>query len=122
MQDQHLRAIKKIGRSRAFRTAAILLWCVLFALLVRRDYLVEEVDVRVDEAIRRGKEESYSSVFFRGQRIGYVHHRLSPVDDEGYELEENAHLRLNILDEIHPVAMTMWAGLSKSYLLRHFTF
>jgi Transglutaminase-like superfamily len=100
----------------------IILWIVLFGALLKRDYFIKSIDVREQQIIKRGREESFSGIYFRDERIGYVKNRLTPSDSGGYVLYEDAYLILNILNESHPVDMRIKATLSPEMLLQDFNF
>lgn len=97
-------------------------WVLLFVLLLQRDYFVKTLDIREAQIIKQAKEESFLGVYFQGQRIGYVKYRLAETANGVFTLFQDAFLRLNILNEIHPVNMKLQAQLNSEFLLQNFNF
>ena len=108
--------------SLAIRIATIVLCSILFVLLLQRDYLVKTLDQRQAAALKRDREESFLGVYFKDQRIGYVKNRLLPTTPNGFTLHQEAFLRLNILNESHPLRMEVTSTMSDDSLLRDFDF
>ena len=104
------------------RIVLLIIWVVLLLALLKRDYFIKTLDLREARVIQQGQEESFLGIYFQKQRIGYVKNRLHPAGPDTLILSQEALLRLNILDEIHPVRMTVTAKLSNNLLLRSFTF
>lgn len=104
------------------RVALLLLWALLFGLLLRRDYFIRTLETREAQVIKKGREESFSGVYFRDQRIGYVKNRLVPEPDGSFRLSQEAYLRLNILEQRHPVNLKVNAVLESDMRLRDFDF
>lgn len=109
-------------RSLIWRGLLLLLWLGLLAGLLGRDYLVEELRSLEIAALERGRETSFSGVYFQGERIGFVRSRLGSGPDDQLLLEQDAYLLLNILGENHPIRMQLNARLSTTYELRDFQF
>lgn len=104
------------------RLALLALWGILFTLLLQRDYFIRTLETREAQVIQKGREESFSGVYFRDERIGYVKNRLVPVAAGGFRLTQEAYLRLNILEQAHPVHLLVEAGLAEDLKLRDFDF
>lgn len=104
------------------RAGLIILWIVLFALVLERDYFVREMELREAEFLRESREESYQGIFFGNDRIGYVRSRLVPATGTDLQLEQESFLRLNILGQTHPVSMTLSALLAGNSVLKNFSF
>ncbi len=110
------------NRRHLLRIFFLLLWAALFGALLQRDYFVEQLDLREARVLQRGREESFLGVYFRDERIGFVKNRLRETGLGTLELEQNAELLLNILNDTHPVRMAVTAHLSPELLLRDFSF
>lgn len=110
------------NRQLLFRLVTIVLWFVLFGLLLQRDLLVKSLDIHEAQVIARGRELSFLGIYFRDKRIGYVRNRLTRPTGQGFKLEQDAFLLLNILNENHPVNMHLAADLSAECILKDFTF
>ena len=105
-----------------FRIAFIIIWVILFGALLKRDYFIKSIDVREDQTIKRGREESFAGIYFQRERIGFVKNRLTESGTDEYILYQDAFLYLNILNESHPVDMRVKATLSRDMLLKDFVF
>jgi len=106
----------------SIRIFFIILWIALFGALLKRDYFIRSVEVREEQILKRGKEESFAGIYFQNERIGFVKNRLTESGSEEYILYQDAFLYLNILDESHPVDMRIRATLSRDMLLKDFNF
>ncbi|MDX2435288.1 MAG: transglutaminase domain-containing protein [Desulfobacterales bacterium] len=104
------------------RIAFIIIWVILFGALLKRDYFIKSIDVREDQTIKRGKEESFAGIYFQRERIGFVKNRLTESGTDEYILYQDAFLYLNILNESHPVDMRVKATLTRDMLLKDFIF
>lgn len=106
-----------------WRGMILLLWLVALALLLSRDFLVEELEVRADAALERDRETTFAGVYLQEQRIGFVRSRLTPEPAaDRLRLQQEAFLRLNIMGEQQPVRLELTALLSGAYELRSFEF
>jgi hypothetical protein len=108
-------------RKNLLRIIVVLVWVALFGLLLERDYFVKTLETREAQVLRRDREESFSGVYFKGDRIGYVKNRLAP-DEENYRLRQEAYLLLNIMGQSHPVHLVVNARLDPAMLLQSFDF
>ena len=97
-------------------------WAILFGQLLNRDYFVKTLDIRVTQAIQRGREESFLGIYFKQERIGYVKNRMVGKDNGGSVLYQDAVLHLNILETTYPVNMHLQAELTNGSLLENFRF
>jgi len=106
----------------SIRIVLIIVWVILFGALLKRDYFIKSIDVREEQTIKRGREESFAGIYFQRERIGYVKNKLSESGSNEYVLHQNAFLYLNILNESHPVDMRVKATLTREMLLKNFVF
>jgi len=100
----------------------VLVCLVLFGMLLRRDYFVSNPESREAAVLRKSREESFTGVYFQNSRIGYVKQRLVPQADHDLQLTQDAFLRLNILEEEHPVDLQIRATLAADMRLKDFDF
>ncbi len=100
----------------------VIIWISLFAALLQRDYFVKKINLHEQQVLQRYKEESYLGIYFQGKRIGFVHNRYTPGDNNSIRLHQTSHLLLNILNQKHPVDMSLEADLSADFLLQSFSF
>jgi len=106
----------------SFRIFFIILWVLLFGALLKRDYFIKSIEIREEQIIKRGKEESFAGIYFQNERIGFVKNRLTESGSDEFTLYQDAFLYLNILNESHPVDMRIRASLSRDMLLKDFSF
>jgi len=104
------------------RIALLIIWIILFGALLKRDYFIKSIDIRAEQIIKRGREESFAGIYFQDERIGFVKNRLTESGTDAYILYQDAFLYLNILNESHPVDMRIRATLSRDMLLKDFIF
>ena len=106
----------------SIRIFFIIIWVLLFGALLKRDYFIKSIDIREEQIIKRGREESFAGIYFQNERIGFVKNRLTESGSDEYILYQDAFLYLNILNESHPVDMRIKATLSRDMLLKDFNF
>jgi len=106
----------------SIRVFFLIIWVLLFAALLKRDYFIKSIDIREEQIIKRGKEENFAGIYFQDERIGFVKNRLTETGSDGYTLYQDAFLSLNILNESHPVDMRIKATLTRDMLLKDFYF
>ncbi|MEN8189274.1 MAG: transglutaminase-like domain-containing protein [Thermodesulfobacteriota bacterium] len=99
----------------------LLTWLILFALLLRRELFIDSLDPEISQLIEQAAEESYQGIYFQGERIGYVRNKLSNEDGETI-VEQDSHLQLNVLGNIHPIYLSLKAGLNSGSRLENFAF
>jgi hypothetical protein len=104
------------------RIVFIIIWVILFGALLKRDYFIKSIDIKEEQVIKRGREESFAGIYFQRERIGFVKNRLSESGSDEYVLHQDAFLYLNILNESHPVNMRVRATLTRDMLLKDFVF
>ncbi|MFC1843284.1 transglutaminase-like domain-containing protein [Thermodesulfobacteriota bacterium] len=107
---------------KSFRIIFIIIWVILFGALLKRDYFIKSIEIREEQTIKKGREESFAGIYFQRERIGYVKNKLSKSDSDEYILQQDAFLYLNILNESHPVDMRVKATLTGEMLLKDFVF
>jgi transglutaminase-like putative cysteine protease len=98
-----------------------LTWLVLLGLLVTRDLFVPGIDRQETAVLQKARQEKHYGIWFNEQRIGYAVEILRPMGED-FILDQEAHLLLNILENIQPIDMRVRARLTGSLLLRDFTF
>jgi hypothetical protein len=104
------------------RILFIIIWVILFGALLKRDYFIKSIDIKEEQVIKRGREESFAGIYFQRERIGFVKNRLTESGSDEYILHQDAFLYLNILNESHPVDMRVRATLTRDMLLKDFVF
>lgn len=104
------------------RILIVVIWAVLFATLLNRDYFIKKLLPDEEQVLKRAREESFMGIYFQNERIGYVKNRLTKTGPDEIELNQSAYLLLNILNENHPVDMRARARLNERLLLKDFVF
>lgn len=110
------------SRKSIFKSITIIIWIVLFGALLQRDYFIKSLDTREAKVLKKDREESFSGIYFKKDRIGYVKHRLTAEESGGYRLRQEAYMVLNILEQNHPIRLTVNASLGSTMLLKTFDF
>lgn len=113
---------RELNAKNILRAVIICLWVFLFTTLLQRHYFIETIDPEEMKILKRAKEESFLGIYFREERIGYVRNRLVQPETGKVVLYQEAFLKLNILDQIHPVSIRAKAELTPTFLLKNFTF
>ncbi len=104
------------------RMAIVALWIILVAILVRGG--LHQTGPPADTGPRLStaplaSEESWMGVYMQDRKIGYTHHRVTPLDD-GYRLEEQSLLRLTVMETTQTVNALVEATTTPDYALRTF--
>ena len=95
----------------------------MLVLQLQRHYGGRFVDARFAAQVERARHERFYGVHFQGRRIGYVRHDLAPrKGKQGYRLDQEAVLILNVLGERQRVAMRLRAQLDPGMRLQRFDF
>lgn len=110
-----------VSRRIAGRPLIIFIWLALLALLFSRDFFIRDIDLREQEIVSRGRQETYMGVYFNKERIGYLRTRLEPQANT-IQVEQEGILRLQILGEEHPLRLSGTAHLSSTFILKDFDF
>lgn len=105
-----------------FRVTVILIWCILFLLLLKRDFLIDTVDQTELQTITLAKSEEFQSIFFKNSKIGYVSNTFSPGPNDDWLIEQEAQMNLNVAQAVHSIHLRMNATLSNNNYLKEFTF
>ncbi|MEW5723786.1 MAG: transglutaminase-like domain-containing protein [Thermodesulfobacteriota bacterium] len=100
------------------KAALILFWAVMLALLVQRVQLVPEAPLDETEL---ADSETWMSVLFKGQKIGYSYQALTRIED-GYIVDQKSFMRLKLMGAVQEVRTITTARLSRSLGLRTFNF
>lgn len=94
---------------------------MLVAVLFTRNMFIPDIASREFALIEQARQERFFGIWFQDRRIGYVSEVLAPSGD-GYTLDQEAHLLLNVLETTQPIDMHVQAALTGEYLLKNFTF
>ena len=106
----------------AFKIVVVLLWVVLFAVLLQRDYFVKNIDIQESTILLKSRQESYAGVYFNNEHIGYVKNNIVKNNDGTLSIAQHADLHLYIAKQNYPVQMDVTAQLTSGFLLKQFSF
>ncbi len=104
-----------------FRLIITAIWVLLLGFLFTRDLFIPDINNREITLLQKAKQERFYGIWFEHKRIGYVAEVLQP-NDQGFTLNQEARLLLNVLETTQPIDMNVRASLSDSLLLRNFDF
>jgi hypothetical protein len=104
------------------RGSLILVWLVLFALLLKRDYFVETIDIDESAAIARAEREEYQGIYFHDRKIGYVASTFEPLDDGRLKLDQRGRMTLNVAGGRHTIDLRLNAVITADSRLQDFSF
>jgi len=104
-----------------FKLLITLVWVLLLGLLLSRDLFIPDITTREVALLQKAKQERFYGIWFKNRRIGFVAEVLQPVD-QGFTLDQQAKLLLNVLDTTQPIEMQVKARLSDRLVLKDFDF
>jgi len=102
-----------------FRLLITVTWVLLLGFLFTRDLFIPDISNREVTLLQKAKQERFYGIWFENKRIGYVAEVLQP-EDQGYTLDQEAHILLNVLETTQPIDMNIQAQLSNGFLLENF--
>jgi hypothetical protein len=104
------------------RWAVVAVWVVLLLALARSHWpdAVPEPAPLPPLAVAVDADDAWMGVYMRGQKVGYSHSQIRPVDG-GYRLHENSFLRLTVLNQEQTVRIVTTAQTGEDFALRAFT-
>ena len=104
-----------------FRLLITGIWILLLGFLFTRDLFIPDINNREITLLQKAKQERFYGIWFEHKRIGYVSEVLQP-NENGFTLNQEAKLLLNVLETTQPIDMKVRASLSDGLLLRDFDF
>jgi len=104
------------------RLATVILWCLLFALLLKRDVFIDTVDLAELKTIKQAQSEDFQSIYFKNNKIGYVINKYNPGPEDDWIMEQVAKMNLHVAQAVHTIDLHMKATLSSRNHLKDFTF
>ena len=107
---------------RILKILIITCWLILLGLLVQRDFFISSLGSNKQAALIRAKHEQYYGVYLNNKRIGYVMEDFRPLDDNIFQVRQQAELRLKVLSSIQPITMDLTAELDNTLRLNTFRF
>jgi transglutaminase-like putative cysteine protease len=107
--------------TRVFKASIILCWLLLVGFLIHRNIFVSVLDSS-QAALIQARYQQYYGVHLHERRIGYVMEEVRPLDSGEFQVVQQAHLRLKVLDTVQPVHMELHALLDSGMRLKTFQF
>jgi transglutaminase-like putative cysteine protease len=106
--------------ARLFSALVVLAWVVQMALLLRQTFYAAPLALAADLASYSGSAQ-WRGIYYRGDKIGFSVGQTTPTDD-GYEIREDARLRMTLVGAETAVRMTSRAVVDRGFSLRRFLF
>ncbi len=109
-------------RSRLFKIILLSCWLILLLLLAKRDFFISALDSNEQTALLTAKYQQYYGVYLYNKRIGWVMEDFRPLESGGFNVQQQALLRLKVLKSVQPVQMDLHADLDNGMRLKKFNF
>jgi len=117
-------AVENHAVANLFRFALLASWLVLVALLVRGRQEAPAPPAAAPEALAgpapEGSWEGWMGVYMQGRKVGYSHHRMTPVED-GFRVDDRSVLRMRVMESDQTIYAGATAVTDPDYALREFT-
>lgn len=111
--------LARLRLSLAVKFLVVLFWGLMVFLLVKRIHLVPEVTIVETERLK--DSETWMSIFFKGQKVGYSVQSLTRIET-GYIVDQKTYLRLNLMGQVRELRTVTSARLNKALGLKSFNF
>jgi len=111
--------LARLRLASALKILIILFWGLMAFFLIKRIHLVPEIQPVEFEQVQ--DSETWMSVYFKGQKIGYSVQSLTKVE-KGYVVDQKSYLRLNLMGLVQDVRTLTSAQLNPAMGLRSFNF
>lgn len=112
----------RLSFSSAIKASVVIGWLLLLAMLIKRDVLISQVDLRTKESLLQAETEEFQSIYFHDSKIGYVSTTYNQQEDASWLLLQKAQMNLNIADKTQSIKLQLKATLSNKNILKNFTF
>lgn len=103
------------------RLAIVAVWIGLLLTLARSQWPTAAPEAALPPAALAAQdaEDAWMGIYMNGQKVGYSHSRLAPVEG-GYRLEETSFLRISVMDQVQTVHLGIDATTTKDFAVRGF--
>ena len=105
-----------------FRSTVILVWLVFLGLLIQREFFVTTVTPGEQQLLEQAAREEYQGIYFRDQKIGYVINQYQPGEGKTIQIDQKAHMNLNVAETMHKIDLHLQAVLNADSTLESFIF
>jgi len=108
------------GLARILSTLVVVAWVLQLGLLLRQTFYATPLALAADLASYSASAQ-WRGIYYRGDKIGFSVGQTTPTDD-GYEIREDARLRMTLVGAETAVRMTSRAVVDRGFALRRFLF
>jgi len=108
------------GLARILSTLVVVAWVLQLGLLLRQTFYATPLALAADLASYSASAQ-WRGIYYRGAKIGFSVGQTTPTDD-GYEIREDARLRMTLVGAETAVRMTSRAVVDRGFALRRFLF
>ncbi len=95
-------------------------WAILLFLLLKRDVLIDPIDLKELKTVKQAESEEFQAIYFREQKIGYVGTTYRAGPNNVQLLEQEARMCLNIARTAQTITLQLKATLSAGNQLLNF--
>jgi transglutaminase-like putative cysteine protease len=106
--------------ARLFSALVVLAWVLQMGLLLRQTFYATPLALAADLASYSGSAQ-WRGIYYRGDKIGFSVGQTTATDD-GYEIREDARLKMTLVGAETAVRMTSRAVVDRGFALRRFLF
>lgn len=110
------------SRASLVRICILLLWAVLFGGLLRRELFISTIAPSELQVLQQAEREEYQGIYFRDRKIGYVSNHYVPGEGNSLNVDQKAHMNLNVGEVIHQIDLHLRAELHADNTLDTFSF
>ena len=111
-----------LTRFRFIKITLLFCWLILLLLLARRDFFISALDSEEQAAVQTAKYQQYYGVYLHSKRIGWVMEDFRPLENSGFQVQQQASLRLKVVRNVQPIHMDLHAELDNTMRLKKFNF
>jgi hypothetical protein len=102
--------------------AIVLFWCVMNALLFKRQFAAPPAPIALASSERVSElVEEWWAVYYRGEKIGFASQTIQPKP-AGYEIRDHSELRLNLLGTSQTASTRLRMDVDLQWALENFEF
>jgi hypothetical protein len=110
----------RLSAGGVIKVLVILTWLGMTAALFGRLSAAPELIIQPED--RTFNQESWMSVFFGGQKVGYTYQAISQAGAGGYSVDQNTYMRLNLMGTVQVLRTVLSAQLDDVWGLERFHF
>ena len=107
--------------TRPLAVLVLVAWVAAMVVLVNRSYVQASPTNLATDLARYGSTAVWRGVYYRGEKIGFTVSQATR-NDEGFELQEDGRLQMNLLGQDTAATIRTTARVDKAFTLRSFDF